>query len=103
MKKIKCNEFKQTVLNSNVPTVVLFSTEWSGSSIIVSGALNEIKNESNIKARFIELGHEECRKISGQYGITRVPSILIFKHGEVVEHLTGVPSKTTILKALKTI
>ncbi len=103
MKKIECSEFDKTVLKSDVPVVVLFSTEWSGSSIIVSGALNEIKNETGMDYKFIEISNEDCRNISGQYGITRVPSILIFRHGEVVEQLNGVPSKTNILKTLKTI
>ncbi len=103
MEKIKCSEFDKTVLKSDVPVVVLFTTEWSGSSIIVSGALNEIKNESNIEAKFIEISHEACEKISGLYGISQIPSILIFKSGEVVEQLNGVPSKNRIINLLKAV
>jgi len=100
MRKIKCQEFRVEALQNNSQVVVLFSTGWSGSSIIVRGALHEIKEEFEDNISFIEIDKEECKQICQDYGITKVPTLLFFKDGAVVEQLNGVPSKNKIQEVL---
>ncbi|MCF7885750.1 MAG: thioredoxin family protein [Candidatus Marinimicrobia bacterium] len=103
MKKIECQEFDTKVLQKASQVVVLFSTDWSGSSLIVRGALHELEEEFGDKISFIEIDREQCQQICQDYGIKKVPTILFFKEGGVVEQLNGVPSKNTIHKILRKI
>jgi thioredoxin 1 len=100
MKKIECQEFETKVLQKASQVVVLFSTGWSGSSLIVRGALHELEEEFGDKISFIEIDREECRQICQDYGIKKVPTLLFFNEGKVVEQLNGVPSKNKIQKVL---
>ena len=103
MKKLKCSEFEERVLQSKKPVVVLFSNEWSGSAIIVEGALKEIEKEYQGRVYFFEMMQSECTGISSSYGIAHVPAILVFKEGEVVEEIKGVPAKSTLRDKLSVI
>jgi thioredoxin 1 len=103
MKKIKCQDFENVVLQNNAQVIVLFSTDWSGSSIVVKGALHELEKETGEDKCFVEIDKEECKQICQDYGIKKVPTILFFKGGGVVEQLNGVPSKNTIHKILRKI
>lgn len=102
MKKIKCTEFEK-LINNQSRVVILFSTDWSGSSIIVKGALHELEKELECNICFFEIDKENCTKICERYGIKNVPTILFFKDGQIVDQLNGVPSKNTIHKILKKI
>src|SRR6056297_3457320 len=100
MRKIRCQEFNTETLQNNTQVVVLFSTDWSGSSIIVRGALHELEQEFGDNISFIEIDKEDCKQICQDYGITKVPTLLFFKDGAVVEQLNGVPSKNKIQEVL---
>ncbi len=103
MIKLKCSAFEEMVLQSKKTVVVLFTNDWSGSAIIVEGALKEIEKEFQGKVLFMEMMQPECTRISSSYGVTRVPAILVFKEGEVVEEIKGVPAKTILREKLSAI
>jgi len=103
MKKIKCQDFTKVVLQNNVQAIVLFSTDWSGSGMVVKGALHELEKELGEDKCFVEIDREDCQQICQDYGITRVPTLLFFNKGTVVGQLNGVPSKNKIQKVLSEI
>ena len=103
MKKIECKEFEGEVLKNDAQVVVLFSTDWSGSSIIVRGALHELEKKFGDRECFVEIDREECKQICQDYGINKIPTVLFFRDGSVVEQLNGVPSKNEIQEILEKI
>ena len=101
MKQIKCSDFKEEVTEAEKMVVVLFTNEWNGSAIIVEGALDELQKKWNDKFQFLKLSKDECQKVGEEYRIRFTPTILIFKHGKVIEEITGVKSKNTIENILQ--
>ena len=101
MKQLKCSEFEQEVLRSEKKVVLLFSNDWSGSAIILEGALSALQKKWSQTYRFVKISNDDCREIGNKYTIQNVPTILIFDSGKVVEKISGVPSKQAIENALQ--
>ena len=101
MKQIKCSDFEKEVIENEKKVIVLFTNEWSGSAIIVEGALDELQKKWNNKFQFIKMSKDECQKVGEEYKIRFTPTILIFKNGSVIEEITGVKSRITIENVLE--
>ena len=101
MKQIQCSDFEKEVIENEKKVIVLFTNEWSGSAIIVEGALDELQKTWGEKFHFIQLSNDQCEKIGNQYNVRFTPTILIFKNGEVIEDITGVKSRNTIENILQ--
>jgi len=71
--------------------------------VLLRGALHELEKEFGDQECFVEIDREECKKICQDYGITKVPTVLFFQNGSVLEQLNGVPSKNKIQKILEKI
>lgn len=101
MKQIKCSDFEKEVIENEKKVIVLFTTDWSGSAIIVEGALDKLQKTWGEKFHFVQLSNDQCEKIGDQYKVRFTPTILIFKNGKVIEEITGVKSKNTIENVLQ--
>jgi len=101
MKKIKCSDFEKEVIENDKKVVVLFTNEWSGSAIILSGALSSLQKSWSKTFHFVEIPKDECYEIGEKYDVQNIPTILIFENGKIIEKITGVPSKNTIENILE--
>lgn len=93
------DNFKQEVLGSKSPVLVDFWAEWCGPCKMIAPVIEEIAEEYKDKLKVCKVNVEESPKTSSEYGIMNIPTLIIFKEGEVVDKVTGtVPKKDIISK-----
>jgi thioredoxin 1 len=88
--------FEQEVLKSPVPVLVDFWAAWCVHCKMIAPTLEELGAEYAGKARIAKVNVDENRGTAGKYGIRGIPSLLLFKGGEVKEQMVGVHSKQEI-------
>jgi len=88
--------FEEEVIKSTVPVVIDFWASWCVPCKMISPTLDELAQEFAGKAKIGKLNVDENREIAGKYGIRGIPSLLLFKDGEIKDQLVGVHSKQEI-------
>ena len=92
--------FDKDVLNASGPVVVDFWAEWCGPCRLISPALEEIASEMDGQVTIAKLNVDENPNTAGRFSIRGIPTILIFKGGEVVEQVVGLAQKEDLKKAI---
>ena len=93
--------FDAEVLKSNLPVLVDFWAEWCGPCRAVAPILEEISQEHGAKLKIVKLNIDENSELAIKYGITSIPALNIFGHGEVVKSIVGAKPKPMLLKDLE--
>ncbi len=101
--EIKTNDtnFKQEVLDSAVPVLVDFWAEWCAPCHMVAPAVEEISKEYDGKLKVCKANVDEARQTAASYGIMSIPTLTVFKNGEVVNQVIGAVSKSVLEEAIK--
>ncbi len=94
------DNFESEVLNSSVPVLVDFWAEWCMPCRALGPVIDEVANEYNGKAKVGKLDTDNNQNIASQYGITSIPTVMIFKGGQVVQKFTGLRPKKDLASAL---
>jgi thioredoxin 1 len=94
------SNFDQEVLKSDTPVLVDFWAEWCGPCRIIGPVVEELAGEYDGKAKITKLNVDENPQVSMKYGIRSIPSLLIFKNGEVVDQIVGAVPKNVLKKQL---
>jgi len=88
--------FEEEVLKSPVPVLIDFWAAWCVPCKMIAPTLEELAKEYAGKAKVGKLNVDENRNIASNYGIRGIPSLLLFKDGQVKEQKVGVHSKQEI-------
>ncbi|MGF3022996.1 thioredoxin [Methylobacterium aquaticum] len=91
--KVTDASFEQDVLQSAEPVVVDFWAEWCGPCRAIGPALEEISSEMNGRVKIAKVNVDENPGISAQYGIRSIPTLMIFKGGELSSQMVGAKPK----------
>ena len=90
--------FQQVVLQSDVPVLVDFYADWCGPCRALGPVLEQVASET-ADAKIVKVNVDESPQVSGQYGISAIPCLLVFQGGQVVDRHVGLANKQQ-LKAL---
>jgi len=92
--------FEADVLKNSKPVVVDYWAEWCGPCRQVSPVLEEIASEHADKIDVVKLNVDENPVTSRRYGILNIPTLSVFKDGEVVKEIVGARPKSALLREL---
>ncbi|MDH6231306.1 thioredoxin 1 [Mesorhizobium soli] len=94
--KVDKSNFKADVLDAEGPVVVDFWAEWCGPCKMIGPSLEEISNELAGKVKITKLNIDENPELAAQYGVRSIPTLMIFKGGEVADIKVGAAPKTAL-------
>ena len=98
--KITSENFAEEVLNSAKPVLVDFWATWCGPCRMLGPVIEEIADErTDIKVCKINVDEE--KKLAMKYRVMSIPTVLVFKNGQVVKQSVGAVPKEDILELLK--
>ena len=100
MKQFTDQDFDAEVLASEQPVLVDFWAEWCGPCHMIAPIMEEVANEYKDKVRVGKVNVDENPNISAKYGIRSIPSILLFKGGEVSQQIVGAVPKEQLTSML---
>jgi thioredoxin 1 len=92
--------FDAEVLGASKPVVVDYWAEWCGPCRMVSPVLEEIAAEHGDKIDVVKLNIDENPAVSQRYGIMAIPTMNVFRNGEVVKQIVGAKPKAALLREL---
>lgn len=89
-------DFTEQVLQSDTPVVVDFWAEWCGPCKQIAPALEELASELDGKVKIAKVNVDEHPKPAGDYGVRALPTLMLFKNGEVVSTRPGAANKSRL-------
>ena len=102
MKVIKDNEFETEVKNAQTPVLVDFYAEWCGPCRQLSPVLEEISREMGDKIKILKMNIDDSPDTPTSFGVRGVPTMLMFKDGQLVATKVGTMTKSKLTEWINT-
>ena len=96
IQQISDDDFEKEVLNSDVPVLVDYWAEWCGPCKAISPILEEIANEYGGKVKVAKLNIDDNPSTPPKYGVRGIPTLMLFKDGNVEATKVGALSKSQL-------
>ncbi|MFZ2432279.1 MAG: thioredoxin, partial [Lutibacter sp.] len=93
--------FDEVVLKSDKPVMVDFWAAWCGPCRMVAPIMDQLTAEYDGKAVIAKVDVDANQKFAAEYGVRNIPTVLVFKNGEVVEKQVGVAPKATYAQKIE--
>lgn len=99
--KLTSENFDNEVKKADKTVLVDFYADWCGPCKMMSPIIDEIAEELGDNIKVGKVDSDENIELAEEFGIMSIPTILVFKNGQVVKTFNGVTAKSEILEALK--
>jgi thioredoxin 1 len=100
-RKLTKQEFKKEVMESEALSLVKFKIEWSGACQIISPIYEELSKSYTGTVNFFTIDVEKETGIDKEYGVMEIPTILFFKRGKIVDHVSGLVPKNVVISKIE--
>jgi len=98
---ISKKEFRKEVVGSQGLSLVQFKSEWSGACQIISPIYEAMASSYKGQANFFTVDVENETGLGDEYGVMELPTILFFKYGKVIDHVTGLAPKNVMISKIE--
>ena len=94
------DNFEQEVLNSDIPVLVDFWASWCGPCKMIGPFISQIAEELDGKVKVGKVNVDEEEELAFKFGIMSIPTLLVFKNGQIANRHIGAAPKAAILALL---
>lgn len=94
------DNFENEAVKSATPVLVDFWAEWCGPCKMISPVLDELAGEYQGKVKIGKVNVDEYQDLAAQFKVTAIPTLLVFKNGQVAEQMVGAKSKRDLKASL---
>src|SRR6188474_1880836 len=101
--KVDKSNFKADVLDSKEPVVVDFWAEWCGPCKLIGPSLEEISGELEGKLKIVKINIDENPMAPSKYGVRSIPTLLVFKNGQVAATKIGAEPKQRLMQWINSV
>ncbi|MEA5009010.1 thioredoxin [Clostridium tyrobutyricum] len=101
IEEIKDENFSQSVSESGAPVVVDFWASWCGPCKMLSPIMDEVSQELGEKAKFFKVNVDENPSTASQFKVSSIPTVIVFKDGNVVDKFVGFKPKDAVKQVLQ--
>jgi len=88
--------FKQEVLGNNQPVLVDFWAPWCGPCKMLAPVVEKVASSHAGKVKFVKLNTDDNPSLAGEYQVSGIPALILFKNGQPVDRIVGYVSEQTI-------
>jgi thioredoxin 1 len=93
---LNAENFDEEVFQSEKPVIVDFWAEWCTPCKMLAPIFEEVAEEYEDRVKFAKLNVGEAPEITARFGITAIPTLLVFYRGKVIDRMTGVVPKEVL-------
>ena len=101
--KVSDSDFETAVLKAEGPVVVDFWAEWCGPCKALSPIVDDVAGEMAGKVKVVKVNIDESPNAPTKYGVRGIPTLMVFKDGQVVDTRVGGMSKTQLTEWLESV